>query len=524
MQRTMTTRFASALVLMLAPAAMGDVGEQLAKIVPEDGGEGHRFGRKLAMSGTTALVSAPRDSPLGLESGSVYVYDLSAPSSPVELVKIVPGDGDAGDQFGSGLKMEGHIAVIGAPLDDDNGEWSGSAYVFDLSDPANPTQLFKLLPEDGTAHKFFGSTIALDGTIGLFGSANSAYLFDLSTGQQLARFFADDGAPGDNFGSSAALSGTLALVGAGLDDDNGTDSGSAYVFDVSDPATPVQLAKIVPEDGAPFDWFGATDLEGTTAIIGAFRADVGGDTGAAYLYDLTDPTNPRLMSKFRPEGHGGFGGGARFAGNIVVFPGNDHDAYGEDSGAVYVFDISVPCDPEQVATLFPDDPSPGDRFGSNPAISNGLVIAGAWGDDDNGEQSGSAYVLDVAGLFPCPADLDGDGAVGVDDLIIVILLWGTDDPAADVDGDGQVGVDDLLEVILSWGLDGCVDVDMPGADCNCNGVDDSEDIATGSSMDCNGNGVPDECDLLTGGSLDCNDNSIPDACDIEAGSSADCNG
>jgi VCBS repeat protein/dockerin type I repeat protein len=33
------------------------------------------------------------------------------------------------------------------------------------------------------------------------------------------------------------------------------------------------------------------------------------------------------------------------------------------------------------------------------------------------------------------------------------------------------------------------------ADCNHNGIDDSEDLSTGSSQDCNHNRVPDECDL-----------------------------
>jgi len=61
-------------------------------------------------------------------------------------------------------------------------------------------------------------------------------------------------------------------------------------------------------------------------------------------------------------------------------------------------------------------------------------------------------------------------------------------------------------------------------DCNGNGVQDSVDIAIGTSEDCNGNGIPDECDLDSGGSQDCNGNSVPDECDIAGGFSQDCNG
>ncbi|MHC5002601.1 MAG: M12 family metallo-peptidase [Planctomycetota bacterium] len=51
----------------------------------------------------------------------------------------------------------------------------------------------------------------------------------------------------------------------------------------------------------------------------------------------------------------------------------------------------------------------------------------------------------------CASDVDGDGVTDVDDLTMVILAWGTDDPAADVDGSGAVDVDDLLAVLGAWG-------------------------------------------------------------------------
>jgi hypothetical protein len=35
-----------------------------------------------------------------------------------------------------------------------------------------------------------------------------------------------------------------------------------------------------------------------------------------------------------------------------------------------------------------------------------------------------------------------------------------------------------------------------GADCNSNGIDDSLDIASGTSADCNSDGIPDECGVV----------------------------
>ena len=52
---------------------------------------------------------------------------------------------------------------------------------------------------------------------------------------------------------------------------------------------------------------------------------------------------------------------------------------------------------------------------------------------------------------PCPADLDGDGAVGVLDLLTLLANWGEVGVPADFDGDG-VGITDLLTLLADWGL------------------------------------------------------------------------
>ena len=55
-------------------------------------------------------------------------------------------------------------------------------------------------------------------------------------------------------------------------------------------------------------------------------------------------------------------------------------------------------------------------------------------------------------LADCPADLNGDGAVGAGDLAILLASWGPCPGCpADLDCDNTVGAGDLAILLASWG-------------------------------------------------------------------------
>ncbi|MCZ6612157.1 MAG: FG-GAP repeat protein, partial [Planctomycetota bacterium] len=121
---------AAASVLSTAPA-YADLGDQLFKLLPNDGETDDEFGRSVAISGAIAIVGAYRDNDNGTDSGSAYLFDISDPANPVQLFKLLANDGAAGDNFGFSVAIGGTIALLGADRDDDNGDLSGSAYLFD---------------------------------------------------------------------------------------------------------------------------------------------------------------------------------------------------------------------------------------------------------------------------------------------------------------------------------------------------------------------------------------------------------
>ncbi len=225
----------------------------------------------------------------------------------LEQDKLLPSDGAESDNFGVSVSIDGDTALIGSPEDDDNGLWSGSAYVF-IRSGTNWTQQAKLLASDGARHDYFGNSVSIDGDTAIIGKTNdddngdssgSAYIFTRlgTTWTQQAKLLASDGEAGDKFGRSVSIDGDTALIGAILDDDNGYSSGSSYVF-TRLGTTWTQQAKFLASDGAESDHFGrSVSINGNTALIGTpYDDDNGNYSGSAYIFtkegENQPPNNP----------------------------------------------------------------------------------------------------------------------------------------------------------------------------------------------------------------------------------------
>ena len=440
-------------VLSSAPA-YADLGDQLFKLLATDGAANDQFGVSVAIDGTTAIVGAPGmfGGPI---SGYAYLFDTATGQ---QLFKLLPDDGTADDAFGSSVAISGATAIVGARRHNDNGTHSGSAYLFDAT---TGRQIAKLLPDDGAEEDHFGTSVGISGAIAIVGApfdddngglSGSAYLFDSTTGRQLAKLLPNDGTGGDYFGTSVAISGGIAIIGARRDDDNGTNSGSAYLFDTTFGR---QFFKLLPDDGAEFDSFGSSvAISGDIAIVGARYDDDNGDkSGSAYLFDAT---TGRQIAKLLPDDGAAedfFGWSVAISGETSIVGAYQDDDNGGGSGSAYLFDIATG---QQLFKLLPNDGATGDAFGLSVAISTDSIgtnaIVGAVRDDDNDTDSGSAYLFDAATPGMCPWDIDDSGTVGASDLLALLISWGPCKGCpADFNGDGTVGASDLLALLINWG-------------------------------------------------------------------------
>ena len=178
----------------------------------------------------------------------------------VNLPALQGRDTTAGDMFGYTTSAHGGIGVAGARLDDtDDGINAGSAYLFDIT---SGNQLHKLSADDAESDDLFGRSVAVFGNTALVGaplnddagnSSGSAYLFNTQTGRQRFKLTANDAAASDQFGHTVAMNGNTAAVAAPWEDQAGINAGALYLFDTT---TGTQQRKLTAPDANPGDLLG----------------------------------------------------------------------------------------------------------------------------------------------------------------------------------------------------------------------------------------------------------------------------
>ena len=318
---------------------------EVLELTASDGQAGDFFGCCLVIDGDTAVVLAGHDHPGAPGFGAAYVFERNqgGPGAWGEVVEVNPSDAVDGDQWGVGMAVFGDTLVVGARFDDDAGVNSGSAFVYER--------------DAGGADQW--------GEVAILRAADTA---------------ADD-----EFGAKVALSDTTLVVTAIGDNDNGDDSGSAYVFEREelDPHVWLETAKLTPFDGHHHDAFGwSASMSGDTLVVGTIHVD--GTTGAAYVFERNAPGPGEWgqVAKLQPSelSPGDFFGIVAIDGDIIAVGSNLYDGPAQDSGSVWIFrrDAGGPGRWGEVAQLTASDAASGDEL-FLPAVDGDWIVIGAPG-------------------------------------------------------------------------------------------------------------------------------------------------
>ena len=438
-----------------------------------DAAGGESFGRSVSISGNRIVVGAPGDDDAGNQSGSAYVFRLG----PIDAIwiqetKLTASDAAVEDQFGFSVAVGGDRAVMGARLDDDAGNKSGSAYIFRRDDNGTPSdpgddvwiEEAKLTASDAEVGDEFGYSVSMSGERIVVGArrdshvgsdSGSAYVFrrdDNGTQSdpgddvwiEETKLTASDAEGGEVFGAAVSIGSGRIVVGAPFADARRVMlSGAAYVFRVDDNGTPadpsddvwIQEAKLTAWDA------GVSDQFGRCASISGNRAVVGAKNDSAYVFRFDDSGTPqdpgddvwvreaKLVASDAAEFEE-FGYSVALSGDRALVGALFGDAPEvANSGSAYVFrrdDNGTPADPSddmwvQESKLFASDASLQDFLGFSVAISGGRANVGAPFDAEMGAGSeaghGSAYAYTVSEDIPAGQVPDGNG---VADLPLVL--------------------------------------------------------------------------------------------------------
>ncbi len=437
----MRSRISIAAIFVAASATLSHgqiVLSELDSIRASDAVLDDQYGGQVAISGNTMLVGSRYNNEAGTDSGAVYIYDAT---TQAELLKITGSDSVSGDQFGTSIDVSGNIAIIGASANDANGKSnSGAAYLFDIS---TGQELFKLVAADGEIGDRFGISVAIDGDFALVGSVSNdeqgtssgaAYLFDVTTGQQIRKFTASDTIAGDLFGR-VAMSGEIAVVSAiGADDDRG----AVYVFDVM---SGTELFKLMASDADPQDQLGwSVDIWGTTIVAGTVSDDPApGWSGSAYIFDAaTGLQLHKLNSNFESRS---FGSSVAISGTTALIGAANTDD--GSRGAAFIFDT---VSGSQRFKLVGTGLGRFANLGSSVAIGTEYAIVGAYNSEGpSGDRVGSVHLFDADA--ECAADIVQDGNLNFLDVSEFIGQFAAADPATDLNNDGMYNFLDVSAFI-----------------------------------------------------------------------------
>jgi hypothetical protein len=124
---------------------------QDAKLTATDGWGSDYFGSRADISGDHIIVGALGDNDNGDDSGSAYVYIKpgSGWADMTETEKLTASDGAEDDYFGFSVAVSGNTIMIGAYYDDDKGNSSGSVYQFVKPSSTTRAMFYSQAPYDG---------------------------------------------------------------------------------------------------------------------------------------------------------------------------------------------------------------------------------------------------------------------------------------------------------------------------------------------------------------------------------------
>jgi hypothetical protein len=362
-----------------------------------------------------SAIQSNEDIMLNPDTGIVYVESVKFSETqwinPTTLNNPNAYGGTADDEFGRSVSISNTYAIIGAPFEDDaGGLQSGKAYIYNaatgdlLHTLSNPNAF------STSAFDFFGSSVSISNNYAIVGAhfeddagsdSGKAYIYNAVSGTLLSTLNNPNpvgNSISDYFGFSVSISDNYAIVGAYLEDAASLvlDAGKAYIYNAATGALLHTLNNPNAYGTASFDYFGySVAISNSRAIVGAWGEDDAGGTnsGKAYIYNAVTGALLYTLNNPSPVGTSdSFGLVVGISDNYAIVGAPFED---NQSGKAYIYNVTTGV---LLHTL--NNPNAygtaADRFGSSVSISDTYAIVGAYlENDEDGGNVGKSYIFNV---------------------------------------------------------------------------------------------------------------------------------
>ena len=235
---------------------------------------------------------------------TAYIYKLNETNDTWYQLSRLPTNATEYTYTPWPVDITDGYAIVGAWANDDQATNAGSSYIFgQMFDEATGQESWvhheTLFASDASTGDYFGNSVSVSydyAIVGAFGDndngvdSGSAYIFRLNKStmiwEQVMKLFASDGVSGDNFGYSVSVDSMYGLTIIGARGNN-NDAGASYIFHWNnDSDIWNQTAKLMLQNNTTDYYFGhSVSIYGETCVILAKLTNV--DTGVAYEYKLT---------------------------------------------------------------------------------------------------------------------------------------------------------------------------------------------------------------------------------------------
>ena len=205
---------------------------------------------------------------------------------------------------------------------------------------------------------------------------------------------------GDEYGWSAVIEGDIIAVSAPYHDEMGDDTGAVFIFERIGGEW-IETAYLLPPFPDPLGWFGRwLAIDDGRIVIGApyedgLREDGSriDDSGAAYVYENVNGewTRTGTLLPQTPYSGASFGWSVAISGERIAISAWEAPLLGMQTGSVTIFTQHKGLWRAE-AVLQPAEASERMMFGRDIELQGNVLAVGAPGDDTIAEDAGAVYV------------------------------------------------------------------------------------------------------------------------------------